>query len=416
MLDIAFIREHKDIVENAVKQKGIKLSVPLSELIELSQKRKDISQKISDAKESLALISANDPSQKKSMIEKLISDLTAELSEIDKRYIKGMMDVPNIISPDTPMGDKNVSPRLIRTNGEKKAKIEKSGKEIASLVGLSDESILKNVSSNGLVRKYDYILLRNSLFAFISEKLSSGEFIDSVIKKSGYDINPRNFETIEIFPFAKKVVLKRTAYESDNKKISTEEENLVDTDAISPAILMDNTLEEDELPQRYVLSLQSGILEKDKQNFSLQEQNIELRSFSLPEYSIQEHEFLAHNVENILSLLGLSCEVKLMPAHSLSLAQNRAISIAVWSPNSEKYIDVCDVGLTTSFESRRLATRVRRVDGGNDLVHQCNAQIKIEKILFLLCEYFADEKFSLIKIPDVLKKYMYGREMINKAV
>jgi len=416
MLDILFIKEHREIVERAIKAKGLALSVDLKELIDIYENRKSIFDKIKELKGSLVLIPENDTSGKKLIIDDSLNKLNEEYSLVDKKYIKAMLEVPNILSPDTPISDPELKPKILRQNGNKKTiKSEKSGREIMSEFGLISKIGQGGTDNQLMIVHSEHLFLRKSIASYIQYVLESNDHIKKIIERSKIDINPRNFSSIELQSTATDVILKRTARFDKDVKAIDKNIYFVSSEDVSPAILMDKNLEEDELPKRYIsFDSDSKIFFDNEGHVKNRFSKLELRNFCLPEYSIQEQEFLVNAVEYLLEGLEIANEVTLIPSAELGLSENRAILISGFRPSKNNCYPLARVALSTSFESRRLAIKVKRVDEGIDLVHQCNAIIDIESIIENLFENNIDDEMRFLSLPRALGKYMTADKISRK--
>jgi seryl-tRNA synthetase len=103
MLDIKFIRENKEIVENAIKNKKVKDEIDLDNLLSLADKKKELQQQLDDinAKRNEAAKVQDIEEGKK--LKQEGSKLEVEIAELQKQFMKIMLKIPNIPSADTPI-------------------------------------------------------------------------------------------------------------------------------------------------------------------------------------------------------------------------------------------------------------------------------------------------------------------------
>jgi seryl-tRNA synthetase len=142
-------------------------------------------------------------------------------------------------------------------------------------------------------------------------------------------------------------------------------------------------------------------------------EKLEMETFCLPENSIQEQEFLVAIQEYYLQLLKLPYEVMLICTGDMGKPDYRQIDINTWMPGQNVYRETNTADLMTSFQARRLNTRVRRADGKIELVHMNDATASaMGRTLIAIIENYQQSDGS-IKIPEVLKKYMLGKEFIK---
>ena len=84
----------------------------------------------------------------------------------------------------------------------------------------------------------------------------------------------------------------------------------------------------------------------------------------------------------------------------------------VWLPGQNKYRETHTADYMTDYQSRRLNTRVRREDGEVELVHTNDATaFALGRIMIAIIENYQNEDMT-IRIPEVLRKYMDGKEIL----
>src|SRR4051812_9636734 len=96
MLDIKFIKENKDIIAVAIKNKN--REVDLDELIRLYEDRKNLRQKIDELNQKRNEAARNRDNEKGSELKKEAETLEASFTEADKKFFALMVKVPNIPS------------------------------------------------------------------------------------------------------------------------------------------------------------------------------------------------------------------------------------------------------------------------------------------------------------------------------
>ena len=110
MLDIKFIRENKEKIKLAVKNKNIALD--LDKLLELDALKRGLDAKIDELRAARNQLAQSSPKGKPSeeqiaqgkKYKEQIAELELKLTEINERYVELMVKVPNVPSDDTPVG------------------------------------------------------------------------------------------------------------------------------------------------------------------------------------------------------------------------------------------------------------------------------------------------------------------------
>ena len=90
---------------------------------------------------------------------------------------------------------------------------------------------------------------------------------------------------------------------------------------------------------------------------------VEMFSFTTPESSWDEHEFLVGIEEEIVGNLELPYRVVNIAAGDLGGAAAKKYDIEVWLPGQGRYRELTSCSNCTDYQARRLQTRVRRGSG-----------------------------------------------------
>src|SRR3989344_4257050 len=128
MLDIKFIRENKEIVEQGAKKKRVE--VDIEKLIALDDERLKELKEVEDLRAEVNKVSNDisrhqDPALKTQLIEEMrivkdeIKAKEEKLKTIVEEWQKIMLKIPNIPSVDTPEGADETGNTVVRTWGEK---------------------------------------------------------------------------------------------------------------------------------------------------------------------------------------------------------------------------------------------------------------------------------------------------------
>jgi seryl-tRNA synthetase len=86
--------------------------------------------------------------------------------------------------------------------------------------------------------------------------------------------------------------------------------------------------------------------------------------------------------------------------------------LEAWMPAQEKYREVTSCSNVWEFQSRRLGIKYRDSDGNLQYVHTLNGTVTaIGRCLIAIIENYQTENGDVV-IPEVLRPYMGGREII----
>ncbi len=409
MLDIKFIKENKDIVAAAVKNKN--RTVDVDELVSLADKRKALKQEIDIINQQRNEAARERNVEKGTQLKQEAESLEKEFAEIDKKFVTRMLQVPNIPSVDTPIGPDESGNKILRSWGDV-PQFDfpvKEHDELGKNLGILDIETASEVSGSRFAYiKGDLARLQFALIQFCIEVLTERGFtlvIPPVFVKPAIQNRMARFLTPEehyMFP------------NDDLMLIGSAEHTL-------GPIYMDKILEEKDLPIRLVgystaFRREAGSHGKDTKGIFRQHQfdKLEMEVFGLPEESLQEQESLVAIQEHILQSLKLPYQVVIVCTGDMGFPDYRQIDIETWMPGQNRYRETHSADLTSSFQSRRLNTRVRRADGKIEPLHMNDATvIALGRALVAIMENYQQADGS-IKIPDVLRKYMGGQTVITK--
>lgn len=437
MLDIKFIRENQDIVKQSILKK--RASVDIDELLSLDDRRLELSKVCEGlrAEQNLAsrqIAVERDENKRNQMISemKLIKDdfekNEAELRLVMESWQKIMLTIPNIPSVDTPEGEDDSGNLVIKEWGNKPefSFTPKEHFEVGKALGLIDtETATEVASSRFAYLKGDLVLMQFALIQMCYEILCNKETLEGIAKNANVSISVDAFTPV-IPPFFVRPVaqVKMARFMGAENHYMFPEDDLMligSAEHTLGTMYMDKIIDERDLPIRLAgystaFRREAGTYGKDTNGILRQHQfdKLEMEVFSLPENSMQEQNFLVAIQEHILQSLNIPYQVLSVCTGDMGFPDYRQIDINSWMPGQNKYRETHSADLTGNFQSRRLNTRVRRADGKIEPVHMNDATaVAIGRTLIAIIENYQQEDGS-IKIPEVLKKYLGGREFIGK--
>jgi seryl-tRNA synthetase len=184
-------------------------------------------------------------------------------------------------------------------------------------------------------------------------------------------------------------------------------------------LLRDEILEEANLPRRYCaytpcFRREAGAYGKDTRGLVRLHQfdKVEMVSFSHPETSYEDLEFLVTEAEKVLQGLHLPYRVIELCTADLSFAAAKCYDLEVWAPGIERWLEVSSCSNFEGFQARRANIRFRGKKGKTDFLHTLNGSgLALPRVIIAILENFQTEKGSL-SIPEVLQPYMGGMSEI----
>lgn len=426
MLDIKFIKENKDIVAAAIKNKN--RDVDLDALLAFAEEKRELRQKLDELNAKRNEAARARDIEEGTRLKKEAEELEAKFAETDKKYFTLMMKVPNIPSVDTPIGKDETGNKVIRQWGEKPQFDfqPKEHHELGEKLGILDIATAGQVAGPRFTYlKGDLVLLQMSLLNFCMKILGDKELLERIARDAGLSIPVKPFTFVLPPLFVKSAVMNRMArLDPIDERYYYEKDDLVLIGSAEHALgpmHMDTVFKEEDLPIRYAgytpsFRREAGSYGKDTKGILRQHQfdKLEMEVFSLPEYGMEEQNFLVAIQEYIMQLLRLPYQVVSVCTGDMGFPDYRQIDIETWMPGQNRYRETHSADLTASFQPRRLNTRVKRKDGKTEFVHMNDATfIAMGRILIAIMENH-QRYDGAIAIPEVLVPYMGGKTLITR--
>jgi seryl-tRNA synthetase len=166
------------------------------------------------------------------------------------------------------------------------------------------------------------------------------------------------------------------------------------------------------LPRRYVgystcFRREAGAYGKDTRGIFRVHQfdKVEMFSFTEPDASWDEHEFLLSCEEELIRGLELPYRVANVCTGELGASAAKKYDVEVWLPGQGRYRELTSCSNTTDYQARRLGVRVRYPDG-NRPAHTLNGTAcAIGRTLIALLENQQGEDGS-VALPEALHPYL----------
>jgi seryl-tRNA synthetase len=145
---------------------------------------------------------------------------------------------------------------------------------------------------------------------------------------------------------------------------------------------------------------------------------VEMFSYSHPDRSWEEHDYLVGMQERLWQALGLPYRVVDIAAGDLGDPAARKYDIETWMPGRGGYGETQSCSNCTDFQARRLNVRFRQREGGGmEFVHTLNGTaVACTRAIIAILENFQQPDGS-VRIPPPLVPYMGGvRELRPPSV
>ena len=427
MIDINLIRDNPELVKANIKKKfqDKKLSL-VDEIIELDKKKRALqsegdtrrAQRTSRAKNIGALMreGKKEEAEEAKRISKenndRVAQIEAEASEIETKLRTAMMSIPNIIADDVPIGkddSENVQGEVFLKAEEKNFDVPYHLDILESLDGI-DLDAARRTSGNGFYYLTgDIARLHSAILNYARDFMIDKGFtycIPPFMIRSDVVSGVMSFEEMEGMMY----------------KIEGEDLYLIGTSEHSMiGRFMNTLLPEDSLPQ--TLTSYSPCFRKEKGAHGIEERGIyrihqfekqEMIVICKPEESDSWYEKMWKYTVELFVSMEIPVRQLICCSGDLADLKYKSCDIEAWSPRQKKYFEVGSCSNLTDAQARRLGIRYKNsATGKNEFAHTLNNTVVAPPrmlIAFLENHLQAD---GSVYIPEVLRKYMGGKEKIE---
>lgn len=141
---------------------------------------------------------------------------------------------------------------------------------------------------------------------------------------------------------------------------------------------------------------------------------VEMYKFTTPETSYEHLDILVKHAMDICEALELPYRRIEMVTGDLGFAAAKKYDVEVWAAGCREWLEVSSASNCEAFQARRANVRYRPADGGRPrFVHTLNASgLALPRVMIALMENNQQADGS-IRIPEVLRPYMGGAELIS---
>jgi seryl-tRNA synthetase len=213
-------------------------------------------------------------------------------------------------------------------------------------------------------------------------------------------------------------------FEEDLFRMSGEAEYYLIPTAEVPVtnLARDTIVEAGSLPVRYTAHTpcfrsEAGSYGKDTRGMIRQHQfeKVEMVQLVRPEDSYPVLEQLTAHAEAILQQLELPYRVVTLCSGDIGFSAAKTYDLEVWLPGQQTYREISSCSNFEAFQARRMQARWRNPDTGKpELLHTINGSgLAVGRTLVAVMENHQQADGS-IRIPDALKPYMGGLDIIEK--
>jgi seryl-tRNA synthetase len=140
---------------------------------------------------------------------------------------------------------------------------------------------------------------------------------------------------------------------------------------------------------------------------------VEMYIYSKPEESAQELKKMLADAEETCKQLGLTYRILQLCTGDMGFNSAVSYDVEVWAPGCGEWLEVSSVSNVTDFQARRANIKYKDENGKKDFVHTLNGSgLGMPRTLIGVMETYQQADGS-IRVPDVLKPWMGGLEVIE---
>ena len=408
MLDLKFIRENPEIVRQAITNRHDK--APLDEILQIDAIRRQKMTEMDDLRRNRKQTSRErqaDAAEEGRALRTKIKDIEEELKNLDTKLTDLLLQMPNIPSPQVPVGKDSSENVVIRSWGEPK-KLPFPPKphwELGESLGIIDfERGVKLSGTRFYILRGLGARLQRALITFM---------LDLHTTEHGYR---------EIYPpyMVKKECLVGAGQLPkfiDNLYHDAEEDYWWVPTAEVPLTNLhrDEIIPPGMLPYYYVAytacfrreKMSAG---KDTRGIKRGHQfdKVEMYKFVEPETSCDELEKMVLDAEDVCKRLDLPYRILQICTGDLGFGSTMTYDIEVWAPGCQEWLEVSSCSNCGDFQGRRANVRYRpAADAKPQFVHTLNGSgLALPRIMIAIMENY-QQADGTIAVPKVLQDFLH---------
>jgi seryl-tRNA synthetase len=426
MLDLALIREHPDLVKEALLK--LNADAPIDEILELDRRRRDLLQEVealraernAGSKQIGTLMREGRRAEAEALkgrmtqVGERITQLDEHLRQVETDLAERQLWVPNLPHPSVPVGPDESHNVVVRQWGEPRDLGEPLPHwDLGETLGLIDFE--RGVKMSGT----RFYVFRGAGAAL--HRALANWFLDVGTREHGYmEVYPPFMVHAEAMVGAAHLPKFR-----DNMYYDAEEDFWFIGTAEVPLtnLYRDEILAAEQLPLKLLAHTPCFRREKMSAGRDVrgikrvhQFEKVEMYKFTTPETSYAELESLVADAEDLVRRLGIPYRVVEMCTGDLGFAAAKKYDLEAWSPGSGEWMEISSCSNIADFQARRANIRFRREPKARpEFVHTLNGSgLPPGRVMIAVMENY-QQKDGTILVPEVLRPYMGGLEVIRGA-
>lgn len=426
MLDIKFLRENPEIVKENIRKKFQNEKIALVDEVialdtqnrEAKSRRDYLRNRRNSISKDIGILLSKGEKEKAETAKANVTAMADELADLEKKIDefetqirKRMLIIPNIIDSTVPIGKDDSENVELERFGEPVIpdfEIPYHVDIMEKLNGIDLDSARKTSGNGFYYLCGDIARLHSAILSYARDFMIDKGFT--------YYIPPFMIRSNVV-----NGVMSFSEMENMMYKIEGEDLYLIGTSEHSMiGKFIDTILDEEKLPQ--TLTSYSPCFRKEVGAHGIEERGVyrihqfekqEMIVVCKPEDSAGWFEKLYRYTVEFFRTLDIPVRTLECCSGDLADLKVKSIDIEAWSPRQKKYFEVGSCSNLGDAQARRLGIRVRRKDKDNYYPHTLNNTVVAPPRLLIS---FLENNLSndgTISIPEPLKKYMGGKNLIK---
>ena len=428
MLDIRRIKDNPEEIKRLLRAKEVDCDEAVDKILELDQKRRELIASTEAKKAEQNKVSKQIPVLKKqgqdvapifqqmTELKNQIAANDSALADVEAEYRTWMLSLPNLPDPDLKPGGKENNEPLRYFGEPHHFDFEpKHHVDLCTDLGLIDYERGTKLAGTGfwiytgLGARLEWALLNYFMDCHLADGYEMVILPHMLEYKCG--------ETAGQFPkFADEV------YKIANPTDERLHFMLPTAETALASIHRDEIMKQSDLPHKMFaytpcFRREAGSHRADERGMVRGHQfnKIEMFQVTLPEKSDEAFEELVGKAEALVKGLGFHFRTVKLAAGDCSASMARTYDIEIQIPSMNGYKEVSSVSNARDYQARRGNIRFRREETGKiEYVHTLNGSgLATSRIFPAMVEQNQRADGSIV-VPEVLRKYMGGLEVITK--
>ncbi len=416
MLQVAFIRENKEVVINGLAKRNINATEMVNEAIGLDEERRNLQTKLDNTKAESNTLSkeignlfksgevqkANLLKEKTTQFKETVKTLEQELNEKANALKEVLYKIPNVPHTTVPEGSSDEDNEEIYREGEVPQLFEGALPhwELAKKYDIIDFELGNKITGAGFpVYKGKGARLQRALIAYFLDKNTTAGYTEYQLPHLVNEAS--GFGTGQL-----------PDKEGQMYHVTADNLYLIPTAEVPGTNLFrDTLLNESDLPigvtgytpcfRREAGSYGAHVRGLNRLH---QFDKVEIIRVEHPNNSYKAFDGMINHVKDILKELKLPYRILRLCGGDVTFASALTYDFEVFSTAQDRWLEISSVSNFETFQANRLKLRFKNSDGKNELCHTLNgSSLALPRVLAGILENYQTK--NGIKIPEVLVPY-----------